>query len=150
MRPPVIIPILEFKTETFEMSTVSDKPNLEKPFVLERAVHSLGNGNATMLADCAEALFDAPFFEKIIHARTGKVGLLIGDDVLGRSVFSESLFESVDGPCGVGAVEGRDSDDLSGEVIDGNEDIALTIEPAIKDGEVGRPDVIGIESLDGR
>ena len=132
------------------MSTVSDKPNLEKPVVLERAVHSLGNGNATVLADGAEALFDAPSFEELVDGFTGKVGLLIGDDVLGRSVFSESFFESVDGPCGVGSVEGRDSDDLSGEVIDGDEDVAPTIEPAIKDGEVGGPEMIWVERLDGR
>ncbi len=107
------------------MCDASYRGGTHKPFVLERFYDALGHRYTAVLSYRAKTLCDLPFVQKLLERLPGEIALLVGDDVLGRAVFSESIFDRVDGPTGIGTVQGNGGDYLSGEVIDGHQDEGL-------------------------
>ena len=61
VRPPAIVPALEFAAQVGQMIDASDQCNTPEPLIFERFVDTFGYGNGAMFADGSQSMFDVVF-----------------------------------------------------------------------------------------
>ncbi len=72
----------------------TNESNADEPF---------DDGDAAVLADCAEAALHFPSGQQVAERVGGEDGILIADEMPGSAVLSEGLFHRVYYPSDVGA-----------------------------------------------
>jgi len=127
MWTPVIVPLGEAFTKMSKVPVSSNCRNLLQPFIFQSLDYTLRHSNAAVLSDCAISNFHIIGVEEFPKSNTCKYLPLVRNKMFRLPGFNERRFKCIDRKSSTGSLKWGYCYDFAGEMVDGNENVDLTL-----------------------
>ena len=140
--PPDVVPVLKSRAQECQVVESLDDRHTPQPLVLESLDHPLRDSDGSVLSYSSEARPDVPLFQQLGKGIAREHTGLVRDEMLWRPVSMDRPLQGFDDPSSIGSFQRKCTHHLTGEVVDGHQDMDGLQAPTQNLRSVDRPDVI--------